>query len=110
MDVQKFCEDMKRPHAQFPYLIVRLMPAVYGLCRLPAAATREYLIDLAQREHAASGHELSMCLVLSEEEALYIAHDGSLGEGPRPGGGHVVDWKLRAPVVAAEVPHQQPLH
>lgn len=96
--VEKIMATLKRPHAPAPYLIVRLAPAIYGLCLLPAQLSRELLVDVAVRESASRNHEVKMCLVLSETEALYIGRDGTLSDGPRPAGGHLVEVKLSVPL------------
>ena len=92
---QNLAQQMLRPHAPFPYLVVHLFPTIYGICPLTPTLTREQAITLALREAECDAWERSMCLVLSDTVALYIAKDGVLTEGPRPFGGRPVEWKLR---------------
>lgn len=97
--VRTLTEEMQRPHAPYPYLVVRLMPAVYGIAPLPASLDRESLIVLAQTESRALMGERSMCLVFAEDDALYIGSDGTPYAGPRPWGGHKVAWTLKGPTL-----------
>lgn len=99
--VEAIAELQRAPHAAYPYLIVRLLPAVYGVAPLPASLDREQLIDLALRESASRDHALQMCVVFADDDALYVGAAGA-SEGPRPWGGRVVLWTLAASKVAAD--------
>lgn len=99
--VRQVMEIMERAHAPFPYLLVRIKPAVYGIAPLPAALDRESLIALAQREHATHGHVFSMCVVFALDDAVYLDAEGQPHEGPRPWGGRTVHWPLGAQAALA---------
>ena len=90
--LEQIMEMQRRPHARFPYLIVRLLPAVYGVATLSPSLDPEQLFGIAVRESASRDHALSMCLVLA---------DDIVSKGPRPTGGRVVLWTLAAPQVMA---------
>jgi hypothetical protein len=101
--VDLIAQLQQTPHAPFPYLIVRLMPAVYGVAPLPATLARERLIALAQHEHRLNARQLSMCVVFGLEDAVYIRPDGTPSPGPRPWGGRPVPWTLGESMVGPEV-------
>lgn len=101
--IVEIMELQQRPHARFPYLLVRLMPAVYGVACLPDTLARERLIALAQHEHRTNARQLSMCVVFGLEDAVYIRPDGTPSPGPRPWGGRAVRWTLGESAVVPEV-------
>lgn len=98
MDTQNHLDEMfaqfKRPHARYPYLVVRVQPAVYGIALLPTELDREQLLAIAQREHLFRQHRLRMCVVLADDDALYLDEAGMPKPGPRPYGGHLIRWQL----------------
>ena len=59
-----------------PYLVVRLMPAVYSRADLPDEVRS---VEEAERyaSRFAKGHRLRVCLVLSRRVSAYFAADGS---------------------------------
>jgi len=59
-----------------PYIVVRLMAAIYSQAELPAEVqsaeeAERYASDFAK------GHKLRVCLVLSRKVSVYFADDGS---------------------------------
>ena len=107
MDTQKLVAEImalqEQLHAPVPYLLVRLMPAVYGIARLPDTLARERLIALAQHEHRTNSRQLPMCVVFGLEDAVYIQPDGTANPGPRPWGGRAVPWTLGQCAVLQEL-------
>jgi hypothetical protein len=87
-------DALGKPHAPFPYLVVRLMPAVYGIAPLGRGLTRERLIALARAEHEAHATDLKVFLVISAEETLLVGHDDRLHQAQRPWGGRTVEWVI----------------
>lgn len=92
--VDRVMQTMARAHAPFPYLIVRYMPAIYGVAPLPDTLDRAVVIRLAQREHRIYSGTLRFCAVFGLDDAVYIGADGQPHEGPRPMGGHTFPWPL----------------
>ena len=60
----------------FPYLVVRMGPAVYLVIPVPKDAPREELIALAR--HQAVSNRLSTCLAFGLRDGVYCEADGSL--------------------------------
>lgn len=60
----------------FPYLVVRLGPAVYCVIPVPAAAERGNLIALAR--HQALSNQLPTCLAFGLRDGVYCEPDGSV--------------------------------
>lgn len=81
----------------FPYLVTRLVPALYHLMLLPGDATRDTLVSLAERQlHA---NRLDTCLALDAQHAIFFWTDGSVQPSDSaPRGGTVLANKL-APAV-----------
>ena len=78
----------------FPYLVTRVVPAMYHLILLPAAARELELILLARTQWRAN--RLEVCLVTSVERAWFISADGrdELAQTP-PRGGTLVTCLLK---------------
>lgn len=85
---------LTRPHARYPYLVVRLLPAVYGIAELGRGLSRERLIAIACQEYEAHDSDLAVFLVLSEDETLRVGHEGQLKRARRPWGGRTLEWTL----------------
>ena len=81
----------------FPYLVTRLVPALYHLTLLPGDATRDTLVSLAERQlHA---NRLDACLALDAGHAIFFWSDGRVQPSDSvPRGGTVLAGKL-APAV-----------
>ena len=70
-----------------PYLVERLMPAVYRRRPVPGGLARDDLIAWAGDEAVAAGR--GMCLVLGPEECVYLTPDGCWEESAEPPRGGV---------------------
>ena len=71
-----------------PYLVVRIIPAVYLILRLPAHANMRTLVARAWRMMAKLGQRHRMCLVVSPRRGLYLEPDGaSIWKNAIPTGG-----------------------
>lgn len=78
----------------FPYLITRLVPALYHIIPLPAAADHARLLNLAR--HQARCNQLPTCLVLDTTRAIFIDTTGQeLGPTLPPRGGVILCDGLR---------------
>ena len=81
----------------FPYLVTRLVPALYHLMLLPGDAPRDTLMSLAQRQVRAN--RLDTCLALDDTHAIFFWSDGRVQPSESvPRGGTVLANKL-APAV-----------
>ena len=68
-----------RPTGFFtPYLVVRIIPAVYLRIPLPAHATMRTLVARAWTTMRKLGQRHRMCLVVSHTRALYLEPDGTV--------------------------------
>ena len=79
----------------FPYLVTRVVPAMYHLTLLPAAASELELVLLARTQWRAN--RLETCLVIGTHRAWFISADGhdALAQTP-PRGGTLVTGLLKA--------------
>jgi hypothetical protein len=77
----------------FPYLVTRVVPAMYHIIILPEELADADLTDVARRQ--ARANVLETCLVLSADSALYIAPDGREHAGKAPCGGFAINYRLR---------------
>ena len=79
----------------FPYLVTRVVPAMYHLTLLPAAASELELVLLARAQWRAN--RLETCLVMGADRAWFISADGhdALAQTP-PRGGTLVTGLLKA--------------
>lgn len=78
----------------FPYLVVRLAPAVYLLRLVPSGAPREELIALARRQ--AMANRLSTCLAFGLRDGVFCEPDGGVEERDLiPRGGFQMTGPLR---------------
>ena len=80
----------------FPYLITRVVPAMYHVTLLPGDASERDLAGIARAQWRAN--RLGVCLVIGPQRALYISADGldRLDARP-PRGGILVTRRLRPP-------------
>jgi hypothetical protein len=78
----------------FPYLVTRLVPAMYHVILLPAAASELELVLLARTQWRAN--RLETCLVTGADRAWFISVDGrdELSNAP-PRGGTLVTGLLK---------------
>jgi hypothetical protein len=78
----------------FPYLVTRVVPAMYHVMLLPAAASELELVLLARTQWRAN--RLETCLVTGVDRAWFIGADGrdELAQTP-PRGGTLVTGHLR---------------
>ena len=63
--------------ARYPYLVIRIMSAVYSLRPLPKDLSRDVLVALAWSAMDAFERRFRICLVLGLKEALYLEPDGT---------------------------------
>src|SRR4029077_18005232 len=85
----------------FPYLVTRVVPAMYHVILLPAAASELELALLARTQWHAN--RLETCLVTGVDRAWFISADGrdELAQTP-PRGGAVVTGLLKPTRMWAE--------
>jgi hypothetical protein len=62
--------------ATYPYLVIRVMPAVYSIRPLPADVGRDVLLALAWSVMDAHERRFRLCLVLGPSEAIFLEPDG----------------------------------
>ena len=73
-----------------PYLVERLMPAVYRRVELPVADDESVLIEVANDRCISSGRRV--CLVFGPDRCLYLEPDGSWKwSDDAPSGGVVIE-------------------
>jgi len=93
-------DQAPRTHARFdrfPYLTTRVVASLYHINLLPAGGPEPELEDLARRQVAAN--QLSACLTLANDRAIYLEPNGDRHEHDQPAsGGQVLAGRL-APVV-----------
>jgi hypothetical protein len=78
----------------FPYLVTRVVPAMYHVILLPEDLSREEAESVVRGQVEAN--RLETCLVLACDRALYVSPDGSaVPSGSIPGGGVIVADRLR---------------
>jgi hypothetical protein len=81
---------------RFPYLVVRLAPAVYLIRLVPSGESREELVALARRQ--AMANRLSTCLALGLRDGVFCEPDGSVeGRNLIPRGGFQMTGTLPFP-------------
>ena len=78
----------------FPYLVTRVVPAMYHVILLPAAASELELVQVARTQWRAN--RLETCLVTGVDRAWFISTDGrdALAQTP-PRGGTLVTGFLK---------------
>jgi hypothetical protein len=90
----------------FPYLVSRVVPAMYHFTLLPGGASEADLIGLARAQWRAN--RLAVCLVAGLERTLYINANGRERlETIPPMGGVPIAGRLRPPTIWAETPELQ---
>jgi hypothetical protein len=77
----------------FPYLVTRIVPAMYHVIVLPDDLDPVRLVQIAR--HQARSNALPTCLVRRADSALYISPDGRESLGTPPRGGVIVTDRLR---------------
>jgi hypothetical protein len=77
----------------FPYLVTRVVPAMYHIIVLPDDLGVAHLIEVARRQ--ARANALPTCLVRAAGSALYVGADGREFLGLPPRGGLIVTDHLR---------------
>jgi hypothetical protein len=77
----------------FPYLVTRVVPAMYHIIVLPDELDAARLIEVAHRQ--ARANVLPTCLARAADSALYIAVDGGESLGMPPRGGLIVTGRLQ---------------
>jgi hypothetical protein len=90
-------------YEDFPYLVTRLVPALYHVIPLPEAFDEASLRSLAR--YQALCNQLPTCLVLGPTRGIYLDTDGKESDpGLPPRGGIVISDQLRpSPVVERDV-------
>lgn len=81
--------QIRQPTQMFtPYLVVRVIPAVYMIVSMPAHTSMRVLIAHAWTKMAKLGQRHRMCLVVSPRRGLYLEPDGaSTWKNEIPAGG-----------------------
>ena len=88
----------------FPYLIIRVVPAMYHITLLPEDASERTLVDIARAQRLAN--LLDVCLVIGPEKALYINPAGlDQWDAMPPRGGTLITGKIRPPTTWPDTPH-----
>jgi len=89
----------------FPYLIIRMAPAIYHVTLLPEDASEDTLVGIAGAQRRAN--LLDVCLVTGPERALYISNPAGLErwDARPPRGGVLMTGQLRPPTTWADTPH-----
>jgi len=77
----------------FPYLVTRVVPAMYHIIVLPDELDETELLGIARQQ--AGLNVLETCLVLSADAAIYIATSGQEYRGKAPRGGEIIVDRLR---------------
>jgi hypothetical protein len=78
----------------FPYLVTRVVPAMYHVILLHEDLSREEAESVVRGQVEAN--RLETCLVLARDRPLYVSPDGSaVPSGSIPGGGVIVADRLR---------------
>lgn len=77
----------------FPYLVTRVVPAMYHIILLPDDVADPTLTDIAHRQ--ARANRLETCLVMSADSALFITVGGRECRGKPPRGGLIITDRLR---------------
>jgi hypothetical protein len=73
--LQAFAKQLSLPFFEgFPYLLTRLIPALYHILVLPADWERERLLEAAR--YQAWANRMETCLALSPTQALYVGTTG----------------------------------
>jgi len=85
----------------FPYLITRIVPALYHVTLLPGGQPEETLLALAQAQ--ADANRLQMCLVLGERRGVYFDVDAKATPTHEPPRGGALITGLLAPPVDLRV-------
>lgn len=81
----------------FPYLLTRVVPALYHVILMPGDASRDDLCSLSVMQ--AVRNRLECCLVLAASDCFYLTLAGGLCPALHPpGGGSLVSGKLAPPV------------
>jgi len=81
--------SIERHAGRCPYLVERLMPAVYRRVELPETDDESVLIEAANDRCVGSGRRV--CLVFGPDRCLYLEPDGSWRwSGEAPSGGAVI--------------------
>jgi len=76
------------PDARYPYLVIRLMPAVYMPKPLRRHATRAQVIALGWKTMDKWKRKHRVCIVFGPNDALYLDPDGHASENSAiPSGG-----------------------
>jgi len=93
----------------FPYLVTRVVPAMYHLILLPATTSELELVLLARTQWRAN--RLETCLVTGMDRAWFISADGreELAQTP-PRGGTLVTGLLKPARRSAEIAELQARH
>jgi len=93
----------------FPYLVTRVVPALYHIILLPGDASEGDLAGIARAQWRAN--RLETCLVTGPEKAWYISPEGRDGADARPPrGGTLITGKLRPPTALPDTVDLQDRH
>ena len=87
----------------FPYLVTRLVPALYHVTLLPADAPEDALLRIARRQLEAN--RLDTCVALDTQRAIYLRADGGTDwSDDVPRGGTVIANRLSLAVDLLDTP------
>jgi hypothetical protein len=87
----------------FPYLVTRVVPALYHFILLRGDASERDLVGLARAQLRAN--RLDLCLVIGPDSALYIAASGQeRADTMPPMGGVPIAGRLRPPIAWPSTP------
>src|SRR6266496_506266 len=88
----------------FPYLVVRMAPAIFHVTLLPEDAGEPALVGIARAPRRAN--LLAVCLVMGPERALYISNSSGIEEWSDrpPRGGVLMTGQLRPFSMLADPP------
>lgn len=86
-------ERLKEHPNIFPYLVTRLSPCLYHITILPRLLLDEDQFYLAYNQFTLN--KLDTCLVLGDNDAIYLSEEGNNRMDSRPSGGKVIFGQLK---------------
>ncbi len=69
---------------RYPYLVVRIIPAVYRIKPLPQNLIREALVELGWKEFHANQGRFQISVVFGPHECRYLKADGTVTSSNTP--------------------------
>jgi hypothetical protein len=76
---------------RFPYIVIRIIPAVYQVKPLPQNLIREALVELGWKEFYANQGRFQIAVVFGPNDCRYLRADGTATSSHQPpaGGGRL---------------------